>query len=57
VVEAAGEISIAVRVRFADDLDGSYLLRADGHVDVMHEEVPTGEHFVDIGADDRSAAR
>jgi hypothetical protein len=27
-------------------------LCADGYVDVMHDEVPTRQHFVDVGADD-----
>ena len=36
----------------ADDLDRSDRLLTDSHVDVMHQEVSAGEHFVDVGADD-----
>ena len=51
VVEAPCE-DAASPIWLADDLDRSDRLLTDSHVDVMHQEVSAGEHFVDVGADD-----
>jgi hypothetical protein len=51
-IEASREVPAAGGIRLTDDLDRSHRLLADGHVDVMHDEVPARQHFVRVGADD-----
>jgi hypothetical protein len=50
-VEASSEVSAAA-VGLTDDLDRSYRATPDGDIDVVDEEVTSGEHLVDVGPDD-----